>query len=227
MQKKVNNVSVVIPAYNEEDNIETTLVNLNYKWIKEIIVINDGSVDSTLDKIQKHNVKIVNFQENKGKGKAVEAGLKIAQGEIIALIDADLGQSVREITKLLKPVIAEKIDITIAVIEIEGGGLGIVRWLAEKVILLFTGKIMCAPLSGQRVFHRKILNDILPLSGGFGLELGMDLDIIKKNIEYREISCNFKHRITGHNLQGYLHRFQQLLDILITLWNKRRYLWIK
>src|SRR6056297_3522152 len=106
-------VSVIIPAYNEADIIEETLANLDYRWIKEIIVINDGSEDKTLELIKKYIVKIINFRENKGKGRAVEAGLKAARGEVIAIIDADLGESVREISKLIEPIIKKNADIVI------------------------------------------------------------------------------------------------------------------
>jgi len=162
-------VSVIIPAYNEADIIEETLANLDYRWIKEIIVINDGSEDKTLELIKKYIVKIINFRENKGKGRAVEAGLKAARGEVIAIIDADLGESVREISKLIEPIIKKNADIVIGIVEIKGGGLGLVCWLAEKIVDIFTGQVMKAPRSGQRIFHRRILSDIMPLAQGFGL----------------------------------------------------------
>ncbi len=220
-------VSVIIPAYNEADIIEETLANLDYRWIKEIIVINDGSEDKTLELIKKYIVKIINFRENKGKGRAVEAGLKAARGEVIAIIDADLGESVREISKLIEPIIKKNADIVIGIVEIKGGGLGLVCWLAEKIVDIFTGQVMKAPLSGQRIFHRRILSDIMPLAQGFGLEIAMDIDILNKNINLSEIKCDFAHRVTGHTVDGYFHRWQQFYDIVRTAWFKRRYLWLR
>ncbi len=219
------NVSVIIPAYNEAKVIEKTLTSLNFNWIKEIIVINDGSNDNTLELVKDFPVRLINFKKNCGKGKAVEAGIKVASCEIIAIVDADLGKSVREVSRLLKPIINESADIVIGIINIEGGGLGLLRWFAEVVVKIFSGQIMEAPLSGQRVFHRRILADIIPFSEGFGLEVGMNLDVFYNNWILKEVKCNFSHRVTGQSIQGYLHRFKQFIDIIRTAWDKRGYLW--
>ncbi len=220
--KYKNKVTIIIPAYNEEDIIGETLKNLDYKWIKEIIVINDGSQDNTIEEILQYSVKLVNFKKNKGKGKAVEKGCEIATGEIIAIVDADLGKSVTEIEKLVKPVLNGQAEITIADIPIQKGGLGLVRFLAEKGLSLTSDSKMNAPLSGQRVFKKEILDDIIPFSKRFGLEMGMNIDIIKNEIIFKEVKCDFNHRTTGQSIKGYWHRGKQFLDILLTFWQKRR-----
>src|SRR3989344_1669285 len=89
-------VSILIPAYNEEDSIEgtvKTVLNSDYENILEVIIINDGSKDSTL-KIAKElerrysKVKVLN-KENSGKADSLNQALKIAKGEIIGVVDAD------------------------------------------------------------------------------------------------------------------------------------------
>ena len=88
-------ISVIIPAYNVEKYIEKCLLSVNLQTLKEIeiIVINDGSTDSTLSlilefaKVDKR-IKVIN-QENKKQGAARNEGLKIAKGEYIGYIDAD------------------------------------------------------------------------------------------------------------------------------------------
>jgi cellulose synthase/poly-beta-1,6-N-acetylglucosamine synthase-like glycosyltransferase len=93
--KKWPSVSIIIPAYNEEKTIAETLkslVALDYPKNKlEIIAINDGSKDNTKNVIksfEKYGVKLIN-QENKGKGAALNNGLKIAKGEFFVCLDAD------------------------------------------------------------------------------------------------------------------------------------------
>ena len=220
-------VSVVIPAYNEETIIEKTLDTLVFDWIKEIIIINDGSRDNTLRYICEFKskttfpVKIINQKKNIGKGKAVELGLKQAGGEIIALIDADLGKSVKEVERLVLPVLKGTAEVTIGVLPIKSGGIGLVRKLADKGLNFITGKKLKAPLSGQRVFKKKILNDSLPLSDNFGLEIGMDIDILRNGYKVMEISCDMTHKITGNDWKGYCHRGHQFISILRTLWQKK------
>lgn len=92
------NISIIIPAYNSEKTIDTCLnsvINQTYKGEIEIIVINDGSEDNTqkiveeiINKNKKLSIKIIN-QKNAGVSKARNIGLKLANGNYIALLDSD------------------------------------------------------------------------------------------------------------------------------------------
>ena len=94
--KKNYSVSVLIPAFNEEESIEGTIESIlksKYKNLLEIIIINDGSSDNTL-KIAKQlekkysNVKVFD-KKNSGKADSLNQALKIAKGELVAIVDAD------------------------------------------------------------------------------------------------------------------------------------------
>jgi len=95
--KEYPTISILIPAYNEQDSITdtiTSVVNLEYpKGKKEIIIINDGSKDNTL-KIAKElkkrfpEIKILD-KPNSGKANSLNEGIKMAKGELIAVVDAD------------------------------------------------------------------------------------------------------------------------------------------
>lgn len=89
-------LSLIIPAYNEEDTIEMTIqsaFDINYPEEKyEIIVVNDGSMDKTLEKIRKYEedsrITIID-KENGGKGSALNAGVRESDSEVVACVDAD------------------------------------------------------------------------------------------------------------------------------------------
>ncbi|MBE5822413.1 MAG: glycosyltransferase family 2 protein [Clostridiales bacterium] len=94
-------ISVVIPCYNEEDVIEVTYQRMNSvmkdmtEYEYELIFVNDGSKDKTLEKLMNicksdSNSKIINFARNFGHQIAITAGLDFATGDYIAFIDADL-----------------------------------------------------------------------------------------------------------------------------------------
>lgn len=105
-------LSLVIPCFNEEKNIEPffqkCLENLQDLKV-EYIFINDGSKDSTLKSIKdliknnkKANISCLNFSRNFGKEAAILAGLKKAQGDYVAIIDADLQQHPRYVRKMVE-----------------------------------------------------------------------------------------------------------------------------
>ena len=108
-------LSIIVPVYNEEDNIDLLCEKLvtvakDIKKSYEIICVNDGSKDSSLEKLklQKQNnpnIKIVDFVRNYGQTAAIMAGIDNSVGEIIITIDADLQNDPADIPKLL-----EKLD---------------------------------------------------------------------------------------------------------------------
>ena len=111
-------ISIIIPVYNEERTIIDVLEKVNQQKIDsiltEIIVINDGSKDCSLELLKnnpKLYTKLINLEKNKGKGGAVRDGLKSAVGDYILFQDADMEYDPSEYEKLLKPVIKFDADI--------------------------------------------------------------------------------------------------------------------
>lgn len=104
-------LSVVLPAYNEEDHIETVIekadsimqkVGLGY----EVIVVNDGSKDATETKAFDYaringHVKVVSYHENVGKGHAVKAGFSKAMGDIVVFLDSDMEIDPEQVTRYI------------------------------------------------------------------------------------------------------------------------------
>ncbi len=114
-------LSLVIPAYNEAAIISQTLTvverYLNTLAIDyEIIVINDGSTDETLTKLndyQSPRVKVLSYQINQGKGYAVNNGMRIARGEYVLMMDVDLSTDIKEIPVFLATMKESNCDIII------------------------------------------------------------------------------------------------------------------
>ena len=113
MNNKNNiDLSVVIPIYNEEENIDllykslgAVLSKLNSSY--EVILIDDGSTDSTYEKLKEinkknKNVKIIKFRKNFGQTPATRAGFDYCKGNIIITLDADLQNDPNDIPKILK-----------------------------------------------------------------------------------------------------------------------------
>ena len=113
-------ISIIIPAFNEENTIIPLLNKVDKVKIegvqKEIIVIDDASKDNTLNLLKNNNTlynKLIEFKQNKGKGAAVKSGLEKATGDYILFQDADLEYDPNDYIKLLEPVIRFNADIVI------------------------------------------------------------------------------------------------------------------
>lgn len=120
MSTKQHKISVIIPVYNEQDTIIPILRKANEQKIDdvefEIIVIDDGSTDNSLNLLKENchlYAKLIEQKTNVGKGGAVKAGLKAATGDYILFQDADLEYDPSDYNKLLLPIRKFNADLVI------------------------------------------------------------------------------------------------------------------
>lgn len=223
-------ISIIMPAYNEASKIKNTLENIySIEEIDEIIVVDDGSSDNTseiVSSIESKKIKIFKLEKNKGKGYALNYGLNIAMenADIIGFLDADLGSSSKEVKKLIDSILNNEADVIIAKFPPakKKGGLGFVKGLAKKSVLEMTGKELDATLSGQRLFKKEVLNKFDKIPFGYGVEVGMTIDILKYGYTIKEVLVNMTHSETGRDLKGFIHRGKQYYHIKKVLRQKRK-----
>ncbi|PKM80091.1 MAG: glycosyl transferase [Firmicutes bacterium HGW-Firmicutes-14] len=209
-------VSVLIPAHNEEQYIfETVTAISTIPEISEIVVIDDASADNTANLAAEAGAVVISLPANLGKGGALNKGLSQIKSGIIALVDGDIGVSAAEVRKLIIPVVEGQADMTIARFPRarKKGGFGLVKGLARKGIKYFTGMEVLAPLSGQRVMKREVIDALGGFDSGFGVEVGMTIDVLRKGFRIMEVEVNMTHAETGRDLPGFLHRGKQFLHV--------------
>ena len=101
-------ISVVIPLYNEEENLpalQTELAQALAGIPHEIVFVDDGSRDQTLARIdRKPGVRVLEFEKNAGQSAAMYAGIHAARGDVIVLLDGDLQNDPADISKLLREI---------------------------------------------------------------------------------------------------------------------------
>ncbi|WP_419945387.1 glycosyltransferase [Candidatus Poriferisodalis sp.] len=199
----------IVPAYNRADTVGATVTALRtVPDVLDVIVVDDGSADSTASVAAAAGARVVEFARNRGKGDAIAAGVAASGApEVYLLIDADLGDSAALAGGLLEPVAQGLADMAIAVLgpPDRPSGFGLVKALAAQVARAETGLELAEPLSGQRAVRGSLLRSV-DLAERFGLEFGLTLDASARGATIREIEIAFEHRPSGRDLSGFVHR---------------------
>jgi glycosyltransferase involved in cell wall biosynthesis len=158
------NVTVIIPAFNEEKNIHQVLGPLcTMKDISEVLVVNDGSVDRTSETARSYGIRVLDLEQNRGKGNAMWQGLNHTTGEIVLFLDADLiGLKPEQVRSLYTPIQQGIADMTLGIFN---SGRGMTD-LAQKLTPF---------LSGQRGTRREFLLglDKDEWISGYGIEIAL------------------------------------------------------
>lgn len=216
-------ISAIIPAFNEADIISDTVMALKgLEEIDEVIVVDDGSTDNTAEMARKAGAVTLRCEENKGKGAAMTEGVRVAKGDILIFIDADLGRSAMEAGKLVTPLLRGEADVTIARFPKaeKKGGFGFVKRLARWGVKCLGGIDIESSLSGQRAMTRQVVDYLGPFDSGFGAEVGMTIEVARSGFRLMEVETGMAHRESGRDLAGFIHRGRQFLHILLVLLRK-------
>lgn len=210
-------VSVVIPALNEADKIGATISAINAEgWADEIVVVDDGSRDNTRHVAANSGAVVIALTKNKGKGNALNEGVWQTRGDIIVFIDADVGESAVEATKMVEAVALDSCDLAIGSFT-SPGGFGLAKKFARWGVRKLGAVNVEAPLSGQRAMNRSVLKATWPFQRDFGVEVRMLVDAARAGFRIREVPVDMKHRAGGRNVAGFLHRGKQFVAIFRAL----------
>jgi glycosyltransferase involved in cell wall biosynthesis len=184
---KSKDVSIVIPAYNEEKSIESIVsIVKDISYVSEVIVVNDGSYDKTAIRAKKAGATVISHTTNLGKGSAIETGFKHSNLDIIVFIDGDLKNlSHEQIDAIVKPVMEGKTDITKTKFKREHGR--VTELTAKPLLNFFFPEIkLKQPLSGQFAGKRSALNKIR-FEKDYGVDVGIILDADANGLKVMEV----------------------------------------
>lgn len=206
-------VTSLIPAYNEENTIGDIINTVKeYQYINDILVINDGSSDSTAFVAKKAGARVINMGKNRGKGAALKRGIDEIESEIIVMLDGDLiGLKKYHLDNLLFPLFDDETDMTVGVFTTGRGLTDLAQFISPN-------------LSGQRAVKTKIIKDIKNLeNAGYGVEIALNKHVKRKGslkfVDLPELTHIMKEEKRGF-VKGVLARGKMYWDIVKVTFSK-------
>jgi len=194
-------LSIIIPVYNEKDTILEILKrveNVDIPFKKEIIIIDDCSVDGTKEILKKleGQYKILYHSKNQGKGAVLRTGFKQANGDFTLIQDADLEYDPQEYHQLLKPLIQNKADIVYGSRNLKDNprfkksyywGVLFISWLTN----ILYGSKLTDVYTCYKVFKTPILKEMDLKSNGFEFEEEVTVKALKKKYRILEVPVSY------------------------------------
>lgn len=224
--------SIIIPAKNEEGNLDELVKRIPKFEDTEIIFAYGKSADNTLEKMKKiistnedFNFKLVN-QTKKGKANAVWEALDIVENELIAILDADISvepETLKDFFEILENNLADFVNGTRLIYEMDKKSMRYLNKLGNRFFQFFIGKLIKEPLTdslcGTKVFKKSFINDIKFWQSQFNIDDPFgDFDLIFScaftGQKIVELPISYKERRYGSTQ---ISRFRDGLKLLVYL----------
>ncbi len=229
----MSRAAAIVPAKDEAERVGATVAALrSLPDVALVVVVDDGSTDSTAQVAAEAGALVVRHALNQGKAAALTTGVaRLAEEEtrqgvdpfVLLFADADLEGSAAHLGPLLEPVLGGAADLAVANIPraASSHGSGRVVRLARGQIESLTGRRISQPLNGMRALTREAFGWATPLAPGWGVEAAMLVDVLRAGGRVVEVPVPLTHRSTGADIRGQIHRARQMRDVSRALLDRR------
>jgi glycosyltransferase involved in cell wall biosynthesis len=198
-------LSVIIPVYNEVNNISEILKRVQaQKLANEIVVVDDGSTDGTRTVLKEldgnSKVRVILHERNRGKGAAVVTGFKASLGDILLIQDADLEYDPRDYPKILQPIEEGIADVVYGSRFLGGPRRVAMFWhmVANKLLTAMTNilydTILTDMETGYKAFRRDVIEGMTIHSRRFDFEPEVTAKVLKRHYRIFEVPITFNPR---------------------------------
>ncbi|AIM59702.1 glycosyltransferase family 2 protein [Cellulophaga lytica] len=204
-------INVIIPAYNEANSIGKVIKDIP-SIVSEIIVVNNNSTDNTVGNAEKAGATVLT-ENRKGYGYACLKGMdyiakKSNKPDIIVFLDGDYSDYPEELTKIVAPIMQNKVDFVVGARTKKGREKGSMtpqqvfgNWLATVLMKIFFNAKF-TDLGPFRAIKYKTLLNLDMQDKTYGWTVEMQLKILKKKLKYLEVPVRYKKRIGVSKVSG-------------------------
>ncbi len=210
----------IIPAYNEEVALGSIILR-TLQYVDEVIIVNDGSDDKTVDVAKLAGAEIINHATNLGKGEALKSGFSaIGDADVVVTIDADGQHNPDEIPSLIKPIIEDGADLVNGSRYINGPeeNTPAYRRVGQQVLdnatNISAGIKVTDSQSGFRAFSPAACKVFRFYDTGFGIESEMLVDVAEAGLKIVEVPITVRYDVDGSTKNPVTHGVGVLLKII-------------
>ena len=160
-------VSVIIPAFNEEQTIGQVIEAVHSLPIeKQIIVVNDGSTDGTHKVLEElratYELTVIHCQENRGKGFAIRSGLPYVNGEVVVIQDADMELAPADLSELVKPLEKENVQVVYGSRFLNGrGNASLHNFIANRILATYTNILYGCRITDESTGYKAFSTELI------------------------------------------------------------------
>lgn len=236
-------LSIVVPAYNESARLGSSLPQIleylhQYQSESELIVVDDGSTDSTADIARsvlagsdRVRTSVLSYQSNLGKGRAVRLGLLASRGEVALFSDADLSTPMTETPKLVEPILRGDCDLALGSRALDRRLIGVHQpWRREQggrvfnlVVRLATGLPFWDTQCGFKAFRMSACRPII--EGATIDRFGFDVELLyvayRAGLRLKEIPVHWDHN-EGSKVDVASDSLKMLAEVMLIRRQARR-----
>ena len=207
-ERKTVNVSVIIPALNEEDSIGAVLSGIPEKYSRDVIVVDNGSTDRTAEVAGSHGARVVR-EPVRGYGQACLRGIaEIKEAGIVVFLDADFSDYPEEMTLLVEPIAEDRADIVIGSRVLGRRDAGALpshaafgNRLASWLIRRFFGQ-RYTDLGPFRAIRYSALQSLKMADRTYGWTVEMQVKAVRHNLRILEVPVSYRKRIGTSKISG-------------------------
>ena len=219
-------IAIVIPCYNESEVIRSVIREIRIVCDHQIIIIDDGSRDNTLENIQQEEVLFLRHKINRGKGAAIKTGVAAAnllEADVVVTMDGDGQHDPKDIENLVTPILNGEVDVVLGSRKLQSGEMPMMKVVANTIgnffTWLFYGIWVSDSQSGFRAYSKYAALIIDTKADKYEYDSKIIREIKSNRLDFCEIPIHTRYTEYSKNKKQKQGFTNGLVTLFRMIWN--------